>query len=120
MAGGIEKLIKEDADINLVMAEVTVLVTAQTEMVRAIENAIAVGLTVADSNLAADHETKAADPKLLEQLMMMLKDSDTQAMLHLEQHAEVFKMHFSPARYEQINRALLEFDFEHALTLTTH
>lgn len=120
MAGGIEKLIKEDADINLLMAEVTVLVTAQTEMVRAIENAIAVSLTVADSNLAADHETKAADPKLLEQLMMMLKDSDTQAMLHLEQHAEVFKMHFSPVRYEQINRALLEFDFEHALTLSTH
>jgi HPt (histidine-containing phosphotransfer) domain-containing protein len=124
MADNIEKHIKDEADFNMVMAEITVLVAAQTEMVNLIANAIAVSAPAADSTPAGNHQagsvTQAIDPKLLEQLIAMLKDNDTQAMLHLEQYAEVFQTHFTSALYEKITRALLEFDFEQALTLSVH
>ena len=121
IAGSIENGIRGQADFKILMPEVTVLSEAQTEMVKAIANAIAVKEPVADAKPASAHQpelaAQPADPKLLAQLAAMLKDNDTQAMLHFEQHAEVFKAHFTPAHYEKINRALLEFDFEHALTL---
>jgi PAS domain S-box-containing protein len=124
MADNIEKHIKDEADFNMVMAEITVLVAAQTEMVNLIANAIAVSAPAPDSTPVSNHQAgsvaQAIDPKLLEQLIAMLKDNDTQAMLHLEQYAEVFQTHFTSALYEKITRALLEFDFEQALTLSVH
>jgi two-component system sensor histidine kinase/response regulator len=124
LADRIEKRIKEQADFNILITEVAALTEAQTGMVEAIANAINISKPAPDPESAAGHQakqlTQAIDPKLLEQFIIMLKDNDTQAITQLEQHTEVFRAHFTPALYEKINRALLEFDFEQALTLTTH
>lgn len=124
MAGSIEKRIRDQAEFDILRDEVAVLAEAQTAMVKAITNAIATSEQVADSKSAAENKaeqlSRNIDPKLLDQLILLLKDDDTQAILHLEQHSEVFKAHFTPVLYEKINRALLEFDFEHALILSTH
>lgn len=124
LAERIEKRIKDQSDLNILIAEVAALTEAQTGMVEAIADIISMNRPAPNSGSAAEHEanqpTQALDPKLLEQLIGMLKDNDTQAIIHLEKYAELFKTHFSHALYEKINRALLEFDFEQALTLSTH
>jgi two-component system sensor histidine kinase/response regulator len=120
-AGDIEKHIKQQADFKVLMAEAVVLEQVQTCMVHAISSVIVNSQPqpLPDSNLATQQPTQTLDPKLLDQLILLLKDDDTQAILLLEQHAEPFKAHFTPVLYEHINRALLEFNFEHALTLIT-
>jgi two-component system sensor histidine kinase/response regulator len=124
LADSIETLIKDHAGTDTVMAKVAVLAAMQTAMVQEIANVVSLSKPIADSKPLADASTETLtqviDPKLLNQLIVLLKDNDTQAMLHLEQHAAVFKAHLTPSRYEKINRALLEFDFEHALSLITH
>ena len=59
------------------------------------------------------------DQKVLDQFIALLKDDDTGATIYLEQHENDFKAHFSEVIVNNITEALLEFDFEKALTLAT-
>jgi flagellar motor component MotA len=118
MAANIEKLVKKNHDRNQLMKEFEAFANAQTTMVNAIAGALSLGSDV-PKVAKPTAVKKQMDQKVLSQFISLLKDDDTQATLYLEQHEDDFKAHFSEDIVHHITEALLAFDFEKALALTT-
>ena len=118
MAANIEKLVKKNHDRNQLMKEFEAFANAQTMMVNAIAGALSLRSDV-PKVAKPTAVKKQMDQKVLSQFISLLKDDDTQATLYLERHEDDFKAHFSEDIVHHITEALLAFDFEKALALTT-
>ena len=118
MAGVIEKGVKDGGDHGQLMREFEAFAEGQNAMVDAIASVLSLN-PVAPKTSGDAGIKKLMDQKVLDQFIALLKDDDTGATLYLEQHENDFKAHFSEVIVNNITEALLEFDFEKALTLAT-
>ena len=118
MAGVIEKGVKDGGDHGQLMREFESFAEGQNAMVDAIASVLSLN-PVAPKTSGDAGIKKLMDQKVLDQFIALLKDDDTGATIYLEQHENDFKAHFSEVIVNNITEALLEFDFEKALTLAT-
>ncbi len=117
MSGDIENLVNQDGDTDKLRALFSVFEIKQAEMVTAIANVISTVNEQEVEPVSAKQSNTAINDSLLQQLVILIKNNDTEASLHIENFTHDFKSHFGSQTFNKINKALLEFDFQKALLL---
>lgn len=110
----IEKMIHEKMEINQLLTTFASFEFAQQKLIEEITKVYPFEASNQAQTLSEHSFSKHLDEDIKKKLIALVKDSDTQAMLLIEQHEAALKAYFGDQKFEAISAALLGFDFEKA------
>lgn len=124
LSASLEKDIQQAKPAQILLAQLAEVEQQQAELISAIASHFQ--LTVSEqtsSTVIQDNQsdqaqaTKQADDVLLGKLVALVQDSDTQAGVLLSDHADSLRMRLGEQKFNQLNQAILAFDFDQAANI---
>jgi HPt (histidine-containing phosphotransfer) domain-containing protein len=116
LSAEIEKSIHQKANSEKILSELDLLEKAQSKMIADLSKFYP--LEGSDQGSTNTEKPRAKlDEGIISELVALINDSDTQATLLIEKHMDALQSHFGNQKFQEINNALLGFDFEKAAQL---
>lgn len=112
-AGEIENLAKSNADIEIILGKVKLVLPELNNIVAEINQAFDTPLLKAKE--IQDDENIELAPELMKNFLHLVNENDTEALSLLTTHTPAFKKHLGDETFEKVFLALEDFDFDLAL-----
>lgn len=112
----IEKLIRQKEVLKKILEKLSLLEREQSKLVAAISK----DFFPEEKSPAISSETEKPEPLdegFMTRFKALVMDSDTQALVLIEKHTEALKFFLGDQKFQEINEALLEYDFDKASIL---
>jgi signal transduction histidine kinase/CheY-like chemotaxis protein len=115
-AASIESALKSNKTLNDISPELLDLQQELNRLIIAIQSVLPV---VESAEISVKVDPKKLMP-VIRQLSALLSDNDAEALSCLTENAELFRRGFQNSEFEEIEKAIQDFDFDSALTKLNH
>jgi len=115
LSAELEKHIQQAASTETLLAQLAEIETQHAQIIAGLVRHYR--LDVGAANPASKAPAPVVDQALLDQLISLVDDSDTHAGNLLHEHADAFKAMLGEQKFNQLNTAILSFDFDQAATI---
>ena len=117
MSDEIEKLAHQKIASEKILVELALLENVQSKLILEISTAYQLDGTTKVAIASKKESEEPLNKAIISELILLVNDSDTQATLLIENHMEALQAYFGNQKFQEINEALLGFDFEKAAQL---